>query len=516
MNIDSFLAHHGVTENPFAAEEARLDPVFERLLDHKPTHSDLAKILGPITQPTTAVVFGEKGSGKTALRLQMARQIAAHNAEHPDERVLVVSYDDLNPMLDNLLHRCGHNQEAVLEKLRIEDHQDAILALAVTQWVSGLLGQVDQGEDVVALPDRPLKRIRKALSRQQRADLAVLVAIYDQPASGNVLARWNRLHMKLGLGWRWVESLTYCLAVVLSIATCGLGIAWQFGSFHPIWLLPSLGVAGGGGLVLWGYWLYRHAACWWLCRRLCKHMPAINRSSGDLWRMLGRLTRADLLRQPWPLPQSPGANPRDSRYRLTRRLVDLLGLSDYCGITVLIDRVDEPTLLGGQPERMKAAVWPMLDNKFLKQDRIGIKMLLPIELRAILHRESAAFFQVARLDKQHLIDRLIWSGVMLYDLCTIRLQVCIESKNTSKTFSGPLLLTDIFEEDVTRDTLIDALDQMHQPRDAFKLLYEVIAEHCRITPADQARYRIARLTLDTVRRLQAQRVQDMQRGLSPG
>ena len=63
--------------------------------------------------------------------------------------------------------------------------------------------------------------------------------------------------------------------------------------------------------------------------------------------------------------------------------------------------------------------------------------------------------------------------------------------------------------------LMDALEQMHQPRDAFKFLYAVVQEHCRMVSADAAAYRIPRLTLETVRRAQAQRVQELHRGLTP-
>jgi hypothetical protein len=59
------------------------------------------------------------------------------------------------------------------------------------------------------------------------------------------------------------------------------------------------------------------------------------------------------------------------------------------------------------------------------------------------------------------------------------------------------------------------LDQMHQPRDAMKFLYRVVQEHCSNVPAEEPVYRIPRLVLETVRKAQSQRVQDLQRGLTP-
>ncbi len=76
-------------------------------------------------------------------------------------------------------------------------------------------------------------------------------------------------------------------------------------------------------------------------------------------------------------------------------------------------------------------------------------------------------------------------------------------------------LTGLFEDAVSRDVLIDALDQMHQPRDAFKFLYSLIQEHCRLVPEEEANYKIARLTLDSIRKAQSQRVQELYRGLTP-
>jgi len=144
-------------------------------------------------------------------------------------------------------------------------------------------------------------------------------------------------------------------------------------------------------------------------------------------------------------------------------------------MVVLVDRVDEPTAVAGDAMKMRSLIWPMFDNKFLKQEGIGIKLLLPIELSYLLNKEGPAFFQEARLDKQNMIEKLSWSGATLYDLCSARLNAC-----TSAASSDATTLTSLFEENVTRQTLIDALDQMHQPRDAFKFLYGVVQEHCRL------------------------------------
>ena len=539
MNLERFLSHHGITENPFRAEEARHDPVFDRLIESRQWHPDFEKILGQIDCPSTSVIFGEKGSGKTAIRLQMGRCVSKHNRKNPQRRTLLVAYDDLNPVLDRIVQRrsreMGFNRasrtspEDLLERIRLEDHQDAILSLAVTKLNDAVLGVNPGAEDAVILPDDSDKRIKR-LPRRARVDWAILTALYDQPRSGTAAQRWARMRSKLRLSWLLPGGrLTWSRigATVLLVVAVVLLLARYVRPEHAGMFLAGSGLAGAGSLILWGLWAWGHLRLWALCRRVHREMPSIERSVGDLRMMLLELRAADRAAQPWPTPGiSGGPEPgnRDSRFQLTRRLLDVLGPLGYTGLLVLVDRVDEPQLVSGRAERMKPIIWPLLDNKFLQQEMVGIKLLLPIELRHLLRRESGDFFQEARLDKQNLIDRLDWSGATLYDLCSSRLRACrdasIAGRREAPDPGGPdagddIQLTDLFEPGVTRDMLVESLDQMHQPRDAMKFLYSVVLEHCRNVPEDQAAFHIPRLVLDAVRRQQVQRVQEMQRGLSP-
>jgi hypothetical protein len=514
MNLDKFFKHHGIIENPFVAEEARHDPVFERLVEQANlNHPDFAKILGRIDRPSTSVVFGEKGSGKTAIRLLMSKYITEHNHADSDGRTLLVVYDDLNPYLDAIVsskNKPDSTSRPNLDCIRLEDHQDAILSLAVTKLISAIAGRSDEPQRI-DLPENIGKRI-KDMPRRQRVDLAILAALYDQPFSGTVKDRWRRLCSKLKLGRKLTISSLRLTAILCTLIAIGMWSSlWMpdllgLGDTLPIWVMPAAGISGAGAAILWIMWLARHVLLWRHCRRLRKDMPAIRRNASQLREMFLALRVGDMADQPWPLPDDHDSN---SRYHLTGKLLELLRVFDYTGLIVLVDRIDEPTLVAGQPDRMKSVVWPMLDNKFLQQNGVGLKLLLPVELSHMLRRESGEFFQEARLDKQNLIDPLLWSGATLYDLCSARLAACRPPD------ADPVFLTDLFEPAVTRDMLVDALDQMHQPRDAFKFLYQVIQEHCRMVPEDQPKYMIPRLTLDNVRRMQSQRVQDFYRGLSP-
>jgi hypothetical protein len=538
MNVEDFFKHHGITENPFGAEEARHDPVFERLLHDGTGHPGFGKILGRIDQPSAAIVFGEKGSGKTAIRLLIGRKVAEHNravasgqaghsgnGQPPPRRTLLVAHDDLNPVLDRFVKQRRRSasvrdgSDAVTERLlgefRLVDHQDAILSKALTSLTDAVLeesagGVAANGGDRIELP-QPVKQV-KSMPRHLRVNLALLAALYDQPADGNVLARWQRLRRRLRLGWMTPIPMAKLFGLLLLVVAIGLAMAhlvMEPGN-HPRWLVPALWASAAGGVVLLGMWAWRAVSLWSLARRILRDTPTIDRTPGELQRMLASLRAGDLKHQPWPLAQAGS----DARYDLTRRLVEVLRHLGYGSIIVLVDRIDEPTLVAGKPQRMQSIIWPMLDNKFLQQESIALKLLLPLELRYQLQRESGEFFQEARLDKQNLIDRLTWSGATLYDLCSERLRAC-RRPPPGETEPPPIQLTDLFEEDVNRQMLIDALEQMQQPRDAFKFLHAVVQEHCRIVSADEPEYRIPRLTLETVRRIQAQRVQELHRGLTP-
>jgi hypothetical protein len=69
MRTQGFFEHHRIKENPFVQEDAREDLVFQRgCIDHT-FHPLWDKIYGHPEAPSPAVVFGERGSGKTALRI---------------------------------------------------------------------------------------------------------------------------------------------------------------------------------------------------------------------------------------------------------------------------------------------------------------------------------------------------------------------------------------------------------------------------------------------------------------
>lgn len=543
MNLQAFLDHWKIVENPFRGEEARQDPVFMRIesagraanapkspiepqveqgyagpgIGSVVAHGEFEKIAGDFDRPSSAIVFGEKGSGKTAIRLQLADRVADLNSAHPASRCLWVSYDDWNPSLTRFVERVGSerkpNLTETLGKFRLVDHIDAILLLAVPPIVDALIepgttqSSFDAGLDA--------RKTARKLPKRDRQSLMVLQTVYDRHVSpGGAEVRTRRLRRALRLPPPIASGVWSILAFLGWIPAAGVFYyAWDHKqlTLDPAQLtrLDSTLWTIAGLLAIYLVILLKRSV--WdrlrflaLAHRLRRQVRVSTRSDASFGRSLRHLEPALLDQSVLPLTPAD-----ETRYAMLDRLHAVLQHFGYSTMMVVVDRVDEPSLIAGDPERMRLVVWPMLSNKFLQQPWVGIKMLLPMELRHVLFRESAAFFQEARLDKQNLIERLTWTGSTLYDLCNARLQACRQPG------AAPISLMDMFAEDVTRQDLTEALEQVHQPRDAFKLLYQCMSDHCASTTSEQPQWRISRLMLDMVRKQQVERVKQLHRGVRP-
>lgn len=511
MNLTQFFEHWRIAENPFRAEEARNDEVFRRLCERAldpeagagrgAVHSDFEKILGQLDRPSSSVVFGEKGSGKTAIRLQIEAAVARHNAKSPQSKVLLVAYDDLNSKLDRLFRASPAKTPIdAFKGIRLVDHLDAILALAGTQVIDAALGE-GSGERIFGADPRPaLKRLDPAFRR----DLRLLQVAYDEAEqAGARAARLRRsLRVRHSRARRWLT-----IGVWMGwLLPAGVLVGHALTGFrpNPLWTGAYAAAFAAWGAALLKRFGWDRLAVRRTARKLRKQLRILGRDDQSLISAVDELEPGD--RRPGLLPVTDSDEPR---YAMLTRLTRVLRTQGYAGIVVVVDRVDEPTLVSGDTDRMRAVVWPLFNNKLLQQEGVGVKMLLPIELRYALFKESSAFFQEARLDKQGLVERLTWTGPMLYDLCTARLNAC------RVPGSPPMSLLDLFGEDVSRQDVVDALEQMHQPRDAFKFLYRCLGEHCAAVSVEERQFRIPRVILESVKRQETERLAQLYRGIRP-
>lgn len=465
MKLPQFLEHHGIARNPFAEEDAQTDPVFKEHCIESTFHPTWDKIFGDPREPATSIVFGEKGAGKTALRLQLARHLAQFNRTHPGQAVFVVHYDDFNPFLDRFRDRLsGRNKrraDRVLKEWRLWDHMDAILSLAVTGLVDRVL-QVRQPSPFVDC-DLPAG-VAEKLDRHQARDLLLLAACYDQSTATSFKDRWHglRKHLKfpivrsywdLAAGVGWTVLFVTLLGV---IAANGLG-EWIF----KLWWLFAILAVGG-----WAPWLWRWGKCWQLARGVRRQNRVGNRDVRSLRQAFMRFRWSDLVTQPLP-----NKDRTEDRYELLMKLQGILQTLGFRGVIVLVDRLDEPHLINGSAELMKALLWPMLDNKFLKHPGLGLKIMAPIELTRFIDREEHDFYQRARLDKQNMIAAFEWSGESLYDVTDARLAACATPGSHPK-------LRQMLDPAVSDQRILQALRSLRTPRHLFKFLYRLFVAHC--------------------------------------
>ena len=507
MKAEQFLSHHGVAENPFSQEDAGSDHLF--LARPAATrHPAWDKIAGDPAAPSTAVVFGEKGSGKTALRHQLAATFAAHNldksAAGQGGKVFVVHYDDFNPFLDafrDTLPGWHKKPDRAITKWRTVDHMDSVLALGVGRLIRSVFeagGEREEDGPPVLLGDLD------KLDRRHKRDLLLLAAIYDHSLDQAPEARFERLRAKLHFPvllnqWDFWLGVGGTLLVLL--------IALSYGAFS----FASVRNVGS-----WWYWVALPIAlCWlpvtvrqfWLLRAsrgVAKSVKVLDKRTGPLRRVLSRFSRRDLAGQ--PLPSGDAA---DSRYELLVKFQNVLKRLGFGGVQVLVDRVDEPHLINGSPERMKEFLWPLFDNKFLKHPGLGFKLLLPAEVRHFLNREDRGFYERSRLDKQNMIPNLEWTGESLYDIAEDRLQACLKEGKKAR-------LIDLFDEGVNREELTRQFARLRVPRHLFKFLYRLIVEHCGRYPSETPKWRIGRETLDSTFQLFLRDLDAFDRGMGTG
>jgi hypothetical protein len=497
MKTQQFLEYHGIRANPFAEEDAQTDPVFKEHCIASTYHPTWDKVYGDPADPATSLVFGEKGSGKTALRLQIVRHLCDYNKAHPQARTYVIEYDDFNPFLDRFRDRFGarhRRADRVLADWKLWDHMDAILSLGVTGLVDRIL-ESRQSADPPTNEFDPADA--RALDRHQARDLLLLAACYDQSTAETYKGRWRRLRRKLRYR-AWLANWDLALGVVGTL--CAAALVAYLQSWH--WLeAPWIYLAAGAA---WLPWLARFAQRWWLAAGVARHIRVGKHSTHQLRRILMKFRAADLAGQPLPNKQRT-----DDRYELLAKFQGILRSLGFQGIVVLVDRVDEPHLINGSVEQMRTLLWPLLDNKFLKHPGIGCKLLFPIELSQYLDREDRDFYQRARLDKQNLIPSLEWTGEALYDVASARIKACAAPGSSPS-------LGDLFEPAITERRLIDAFRGLRVPRHLFKFLYRLFVAHANAHTDENPCWTISSERFESVLALYNRDQDAVDRGLRAG
>jgi len=490
MNIQSFLEHHGINRNPFAEEDAQTDQVFKEYCISSAYHPIWDKVYGDPSEPSTSIIFGPKGSGKTAMRLQIDRHVSRYNEEHPGQRLFVIRYDDFNPYLDHFCERLGRRTsrkpERVLDAWRLWDHMDSILCLGVTDLIDRIL-HADQGAPSESVSKQRVHDLDRTSSR----DMLLLASSYDQSTASTFLVRWNQL--KRALGYRnFTSKLSLIAAIAAAILSVLLVVLLYRGDWssadgdgaekvsrYTLLLIPVITLMGSAP------WIWRTAKCHLAAMGIRRHMRVGKRETGSLRKILQQFPSKDLANQPLPRYDRT-----DDRYELLNKFKSILERLGFSGIIVLMDRVDEPHMTGGKPELMRRFVWPLLDNKLLKHPGIGFKIMLPQELHRDIDRETREFHERARLDKQNVIPAFQWTGESLYDLARARMLACAAPGASPEP-------KDLFSQEVSYQRMLSAFQSLRVPRHLFRFLFRVQVEHCNRHTDAQPTYQISGETFES-------------------
>ena len=340
---------------------------------------------------------------------------------------------------------------------------DAILSLGVTHLVDLLTNE---------------KVDLSVLSLDQRRDLLLLAALYDASTGEPIARRWSRLRRRSGFRPLWTRrdlqiGFGTTLLVVGLIAMFPSLMKW---SILPWLLLPIL--AG------WLYWGWRLARAEWFARDIRKGLRVLNRDPSALrWELLW-FKPTELGGQPLPTATRVGA---EERYELLRKFQGVLHTLGYAGIIVLIDRVDEPQQVEGDPAQdarldlaaARSQVPPASRHRreAPAPDRAG---LLPREGRQGVLRPRPA--RQAQHDQAAALDRPVALRPGLRPPPRLPPRA-VEQRRRPR-------LRKFIDDAISDDYLKESLANLRTPRHLFKFLHRLIEEHCHRHTEDAPRWTI--------------------------
>ena len=481
MFMQKWREYWSLREDPFNCEDADKDMILASL-DSSSVHWSFDRLYGNPRVAAPAIVFGEKGSGKSALRLMIKRRVDEFNRKNPEEKVFLFEYIDFNPYMSqfrrSIVARADDSQaaEEVVKRWKIADHLDAVLSLGTTKLAN----------EILELSDPP-----KKLTRKQKIYFQILISLYydsDRQTTAETLHKfgWIMKRRTFRMALKWM------LVIFLSVLSIGTGLLPHLFDQTPgpakLWYtLGGLGLLGSWTWFIYALTMVRALASW--ASRSVKILP---HNPSNLNRILAGLSTKE--RKEFVVPRG---SEEASRYHLLDRFMDLIEEFGYRGVYILLDRFDEPSLLSVREDLIKDFVKTLLEIKLLQYPRLGLKLFLPIELDEIHRNAGPDDLKRMRLDKSNLIPELKWSGQELYEIANQRMQACQDGSVPGGQ------LADLFEEGFDFIYLKDTLTTMGTPRFAFGFLSTLFTEYVKNLPNDlpdqDPRWKLPRAHFDVVR-----------------
>ena len=502
MFTQTWRHHWGLEENPFVQQDADKDPVLPRV-PPEAVHSSFDRLFGDPRMPGPGVVFGEKGSGKSGLRLAMRRRL-----EGGDSGAFVVEYTEFDAFLnearkaDRLPPHGAKTPRRVVERFGLADHLDGILSLGVSQLSHEIVEGAHPGV--------------RGLVPKQKATLLTLAALFSRSDEHSgvelqgALRRAIRARRPLAFARRAV-ILLLALVGALFLVDAHFDLPLELGAVPrpSVDTQTVLGFALLGAAGVWAagrrFWLRSRASA---AIRAIRVVPRDPEPLARLLQLVPPSTRRDLA-----LPDGSSVG---SRLVLLQRFVAILRELGKDSFYVLMDRVDEATMLSGRAELMRPFVEPLLEHRLLQFEGLALKLFLPIELSRLYLGASPEELKNMRLDKANTIPELRWTGQELAQVATQRL-VAVRDVRASVDSPGASL-RDYFDAEITEDELRGTLAELGTPRLAFGFLGAVLAEHARDLgddlDGDSPEWRVPRRRFDLLRASWLDRARGLRRALN--
>jgi hypothetical protein len=469
MFPETWRRRWGLQEAPFLHDDADRDPLLERV-DRWAVHAAFERLHRGAGPGPSALVFGLRGSGKSALRRRLGEAMRGPHGP------LVVELTELDPWLEQLERTQRPDSRGPGEVEGLD------LLLSATARVLT--------EQLAAAPAR-----LRSLPRRTRVQLLGLLALYTPDLEGQRARQLERLlHPRR-------ERIARAGAASLAGIAALSPLAALQGLVPSSALLPALSAMGGcalTGLALLPPLLRR--ALRGRARRLASEVGVV---SADVSRLAVALARL--------LPSrrfDRAADPLERRLERVRLVIAALRGLGWSGLQVLVDRVDESRALDGDPLRMRALLEPLVTGRLSEQEGISVQAFLPLELRPMARPRAGRGLLHSSFEKRGCVEELRWSGQQLLELADRRL---------SAAARGPApKATDLLGPAIHPAELRDTLDVLGTPRLAFGFLGELFEVHLRELPTEletsSPRWGVPRSTFETCRAAWSDRAASLRRG----
>ena len=405
MEIKEWLQVWQFQHNPFVIFDADRDPYLQSSMVE---NTSLRSVLLHIDKPTPYVIFAIRGAGKSSMRIDTERYLNDHR-----DQVLVISYVEYNELISEV-------QRPRSLPLEYASDRSALTRL------------------LKARKEIPLPRQESRITLDDHLDHILKLGIEELYRTIANSPREDLLKDNREIAEK------FLLLVALYYATNDLS--------SKIATLRRLIDLTGYERKL-PFFVGRQAK--FLAAEIYRHIRGVSVSLEGMAKTIKEIGVG--LFEFHGIPRNT-----ENRFTLLKNFMELVRFFGLSGVYLLVDRVDEPVSIKGDPEKMRELVTPILNDQLFQIDHLGIILFLPYELHDLK--------KYYRSDRIKTISSINWSPDNMIRLIEKRMNV------GRKPGSPPIHLADLFEDE--GESKANFIVRQLTPRNAFRLLSIMLEEHC--------------------------------------